>query len=281
MKWPTWDQAAIAAVLCGVVAAVLRRTRPTRLREAILPAAHELALMSTLYSLWRLARVLPLDKPSGAIARARQIDDLQQFVHLPTELSLQQFVLQYDTLARLTNWYYAVAHVPSLLITMAWLFARHRDVYPRWRNGLVIVTGFCLVIRFIRVAPPRFLPDLGYVDMASVYGMSLYGPVGTGVSDQFAAMPSIHVAWAAVVSFSIVAVSTSRWRWLFLAHIVLTMLVVSATGNHWWLDGIVAMVLLAVALLIDSRVRRFSNARMDSPPADIDPSPESIPQAAT
>ena len=56
----------------------------------------------------------------------------------------------------------------------------------------------------------------------------------------------------------IVAVSTSRWRWLFLLHVALTMMVVSATGNHWWLDGIVAIVLLAVALAIDRGARRVA-----------------------
>ena len=144
---------------------------------------------------------------------------------------------------------------------MVWLFVRHRDEYSRWRNALAILTAFCVVIRFIRVAPPRFLPDLGYIDLSTNYGWSLYGPVGTGVSDQFAAMPSIHVGWAALVSFAIVAVSTSRWRWVFLLHVVLTMLVVSATGNHWWMDGIVAIILLGLAIAIDSAVRNVARSR--------------------
>lgn len=214
--------------------------------------------MASLYSIWRLARELPLDQPSGAIERARQINQLQHNLFFPPELSLQHFVLNHDWLARLTNYYYAVAHVPALLVFLVWLFVRHRNAYPHWRNGLAILTGFCLVIRFIRVAPPRFLPDLGYVDLATRFGMSLYGPVGTGVSDQFAAMPSIHVGWAAVVSFGIVAVSTSRWRWLFLLHVMITTVAVSATGNHWWLDSIAAIALLGVALLIDTGGRRVA-----------------------
>ena len=116
-------------------------------------------------------------------------------------------------------------------------------------------TAACLVIRYVRVAPPRFLPDLGYVDLATRYGLSVYGPVGTGVSDQFAAMPSIHVGWAALVSFGIIASSTSKWKWLFASHIVITMLAVSATGNHWWLDGIAAIALVGASLRIDSWAR--------------------------
>lgn len=270
MPWPTWDQAAVTALVCGLVVVGLQPLRPSRLRAAAMPAALELTLLATLYSVWRIARELPLDQPSGAIARARDIDRFQHWLHFPSELSLQHFVLHHDWLARATNYYYAVMHVPSLLLFLVWLYVRHRDSYSRWRNGLAIVTLCCLVVRFVRVAPPRFLPDLGYIDLAGRYGMSLYGPVGTGVSDQFAAMPSIHVGWAAVVSFGIVAASTSRWRWVFLLHVVLTEIVVSATGNHWWFDGIVAVAFLGVGLLVDTAVRRFVRARrVGSSPAQI------------
>lgn len=54
---------------------------------------------------------------------------------------------------------------------------------------------------------------------------------GTGVSDQFAAMPSIHVAWAAVVVFGVISASTSHWRWVIAAHLPITILVVAAAGT--------------------------------------------------
>ena len=263
MSWPTWYEAAIAASASLVLAWALRRWRPrARWSTAIVPGAREFALVAGLYSIWRIARQLPLDHEQGAIERAYRIVDWEQRLHLPTELALQQFVLAHDWLARATNSYYALLHVPALLIFLVWLFVRHRDQYPHWRNGLVLLTACCLVIRFVRVAPPRFLPELGYIDLATRYGMDLYGPVGTGVSDQFAAMPSIHVGWAAVVSFGVFMVATSVWRWLVLLHVVVTMFVVSASGNHWWLDGVVAIVLLALCLAVDTRVRRLRARRM-------------------
>jgi len=255
MRWVTWDQAVVIAVVSGALVIVLRRLPPTRVRSSIISACTEVALLSVLYAIWRLARVLPLDQSEGAIERARDINELQQNLFFPSELSLQHFVLDHQWLAQAMNFYYAILHIPALVIFLTWLFIRHRDVYSHWRNCLGILTGACLVIRFIRVAPPRFLPDLGYVDLATRFGLSVYGPVGTGVSDQFAAMPSIHVGWAAVVSLGIVSASTSRWRWIFLGHLVLTMIAVSATGNHWWLDGIVAIALLVMALCIERRIR--------------------------
>jgi hypothetical protein len=260
-------------LISGALALGLRRFRPdARTTKALAPAALELALMAFLYAIWRIGRELPFTHEDGAIERARQIVDFQHFLHLPTELSLQRFVIDHDWLARFTNTYYAALHVPALIAFLVWMYVRQRDAYPHWRNGLVLVTAACLVIRFVRVAPPRFLPDLGYVDLSTRYGLSLYGPVGKGASDQFAAMPSIHVAWAAVVSFGIFVVVVSWVRWLFLLHVILTMLVVSASGNHWWLDGIVAILLLAGALAIDTRVRRAASRRRATadPPAVVD-----------
>ena len=252
MKWPTWSQAAIAAAISGLVALILRRSRPTRFGEIAGPAALEFAFVASLYSIWRMAKNLPLTQAEGAIDRAYDIVAVQEFLRLPSELSLQLFVLDHDWLARFSAYYYAVAHVPGIIIFLVWLYARHRDVYPHWRNALAILTAFCLFIRFVKVAPPRYLPDLGFVDVSEIYNMSVYGEAGTGVSSQFAAMPSLHVAWAAVVAFGALAASTSRWRWIGMAHLVITMLVVAATGHHWWLDGIVALGLLWIALQLDT-----------------------------
>ena len=271
MKWPTWEQAAIAAALSGIVALVLRRRKSVdELAGFTEQLTVEFALISALYAVWRVARRLPLAQDDGAIERARSIVDFQDAIYLPTELSLQQFILRHDWLGWPTTLYYAVLHVPALIAFLVWLFVFHRAHFAHWRNGLVFLTGMCLVIRFWRVAPPRFLADLGYEDLSERFGPSIYGPVGTGVSDQFAAMPSIHVGWAAVVSLGIFAVSTSRWRWFFLLHMIITIIVVSASGNHWWLDGIVAIGLLAVGLWLDTFVRSFVARRKEPAPSAND-----------
>lgn len=274
MKWPTWDQALIAAILSSLVAMAIRRHEvrrgPLTRAHFVRPLATEFALIAALYSIWRVARKLPLAQNEGAIERARQIVDVQNALFFPTELSLQEFVLRWDWLGQLTSWYYAGLHVPALLIFLVWLFARHREHFPHWRNGLVVLTAGCLFLRFVRVAPPRFLVDLGYQDLSEIYGPSIYGPVGTGVSDQFAAMPSIHVGWAAVVSFGAVAVSTSKWRWVAGLHVVITAIVVSASGHHWWLDGIVAIGLLLIGLVLDTGARRWWASRQAIPLDEVE-----------
>lgn len=263
MNWPSWQQSAAAALVSGAAVVLLRRKRPTRLTLNAMQAATEFAIIATLYSIWRMARKLPLVQADGAIERGRSIADWQDRLFLPSELTLQEFVLDHDWLARLTSLYYVGVHVPGLWVFLVWLFVRQRHAFSRWRNVLAIVTAFCLFIRFVRVAPPRFLPELGFVDVPAIYGLSPYGPVGTGVSQQFAAMPSIHVAWAAVVSVGVVAASPSRWRWLAMLHLIVTLLVVAATGHHWWADGLIIAPIMVFAMLADQYGRRLLS------PADI------------
>ena len=255
-RWPDWQQAWITTSICLAAFLVLRRLRPSRFTEVALPSLLELAVLTGLYGLWRTAKNLPLKQSDGAMERARTIVDVQNALGLPSELSLQEFVLDHDPLGWLSAAYYIGVHVPAVIAFLVWMFWRHRDQYPRWRNVLALTTAGCLFIRFWYVAPPRFLTDLGYRDLSEVYDMSVYGPIGTGVSGQFVAMPSIHVAWAAVVALGIIAASPSRWKWLFALHLPVTVLIVSATGHHWWLDGIVAIGLVGLSLVVDDIARR-------------------------
>ncbi|MCU1369641.1 MAG: inositol phosphorylceramide synthase [Ilumatobacteraceae bacterium] len=283
MPWPTWQEAATAAVVLTVLSLALRRV-DRRDARVVAAFAQEVALISFLYMLWRLARQLPLLHEEGAIERGQWIFDFQRAIHLPSELSMEQWLVKHHWLAELTVDYYATVHVPGLLCFLVWLWVRHRDQYPRWRNALAITTGFCLFIRFVRVSPPRLTPGHGFWDLSAQLGRDIYGPVGTGASDQFAAMPSIHIAWACIVAFGIWHCANSRWRFIGPLHLVLTFWAVMATANHWWLDGLVAVGLVVLALFIDDGARKVAAAwrarrsPLEQPSgAENDPDPELVP----
>jgi len=264
VPWPTWDEAALSCLAALLLARLTVLLPLGWVRGVAAPALREFSLVSGLYAVWRLARQLPFTHEAGAIDRGRAIHRLQEHLHLPSEIGVQHLVIHHGWLARLVNAYYATLHVPALVAFLVWLWVRHRAAYPHWRNGLVYVTLGCLIIRFLRVAPPRFIPELGFVDLSRSLGFDVYGDPGTGISDQYAAMPSIHVAWAAVVALGVVCVARSRWRWLFFLHLPATAFVVAATGHHWWLDGVVALLLLAAGLWGDARWRR-SRERVRTP----------------
>ena len=92
------------------------------------------------------------------------------------------------------------------------------------------------------------------IDTGLQYNQSVYGVLGRGIAGQLQAMPSIHVAWAALIGWGVWRASTSGWRWIGPAHFVITFFVVALTGNHYWLDGIVAMVLLVGARYMGEQI---------------------------
>ena len=253
--WLPWKAAlalavALAIVPLLVVFGLFARPRRRETRFA-LSFARETAVVLGLYALWQFAGTLAVLKVDGAIARARWIFHLEHDLHIPSELWLQHRVLDSSLLTQALNVFYATFHFPAMIAFLIWMFVRHRDRYPQVRNTVVIVTGAALAIQLIPVAPPRLTPGLGFVDTGALYHQSVYAAVGTPGPDQLSAMPSVHVAWALLVGLGVVLFSTSRWRGLIIAHPVLTLLAVVATGNHWWFDGIVAAWLIGLAVVVE------------------------------
>ncbi|RZV41218.1 MAG: inositol phosphorylceramide synthase [Acidimicrobiales bacterium] len=243
--WLPWDYALGLAVLLAATAYGLRH------RSAVVAAfAGEAAIVSVLYSLWQYTGALSVLGISGALERGAWLWDLERTLRLPNELSLQEALVPHSFWTQVANIYYAGAHVPAMGIFLVWLFARHRRDYRRWRNTLALVTGACLLIQLIPLAPPRLTSETGMIDTGLAYGQSVYGELGRGIAGQLQAMPSIHVAWAALIGWAVMEVSNGRWRWLGPTHFAITFVVVAVTGNHYWLDGIVAMLLLVPSRIL-------------------------------
>jgi hypothetical protein len=246
----SWPQAALlAGGLLGIGAALRSTPRTARLA----PFAVESSFIAALYALWQLVGSLAVDT-SGAYQRAAWIVRVERRWHLPNEVRAQHLISGHPLLTQLCNIYYATMHFAALFALLVWLFVRHRARYPSVRMTIILLTAACLLIQFVPVAPPRLLAGYGFVDTAQVYGQSVYAAFGSG-ADQLSAMPSVHVGWAVLVGFAAVTISRSSWRWLITLHPLLTIFVVAATANHFWLDGIVAIALLALALAAQTAAR--------------------------
>jgi hypothetical protein len=231
----------VAAVLAvGGAAAALSKREAVR---AVGAFARETAVIGVLYALWQLVSdISQTGTHADAYRRSRWIERVEHDLPLPSERSVQHLVLGHRLIVEGANLYYAAMHVTVMLIFLIWLFVRHRDQYRPVRMVMAWTTLCCLLVQVLPVAPPRMFP--GIVDTGLRYNQSVYS---NGLSiDQLSAMPSLHVAWAVLVGYYAWRVSPSRWRYLGPAHSVVTAFVVVATGNHWWLDGIVAVAILAV-----------------------------------
>jgi len=209
----------------------------------------EAALLFGLYGLWQFAASFTVMSQAGAMGRARWLWHAERVLHLPSETSVQRLFLPHPVLVQAFNLYYDILHFPVLGGCLIWLYVQHRDSYPAIRNAVALFTGASLLIQLIPVAPPRLLPGTGLVDTAARYGQSVYSWHGGFNADEFSAMPSVHVGWALIVAVAVITASHRRWRWLAAGYPALTMLVVVVTANHYWLDGIVAGLLVALVLM--------------------------------
>ena len=250
----SWPEAAVTAGSLAAAALPLRITHRPRLAVAAV-ISQECAVVLGLFALWQLAGSFAVMGPAGALARAQWIWHAERIAQLPSEASLQRLVLPHPLLVEFFNLYYAVLHFPVLICCMIWLFFRHRDHYRKLRTTLVAFTGGALLIQLIPVAPPRMLPSSGMVDTAVRYGQSVYAAHAGFDADQLSAMPSVHVGWALLVAIAVIGAAGSRWRWLALLYPVLTTLAVVVTANHFWLDGIVAALLLGAVLAAQRAAR--------------------------
>ena len=227
------------------------------------PVVRELLLVVGLFLVYKLGRQLATGHTAEALHNAGRVWHLERTLGLPGEGAVQSLLLHGDTAVRLANTYYATVHFPATAAFLVWLYLRRPGHYLWARRVLAAVTAAALVLPFtFPLAPPRMLAATGLVDTGRVYGPSVYGPpAGDHLSNQFAAMPSLHFGWALMVAVGLIAATRSRWRALWLLHPLVTLLVIVGTANHYWLDAIAATAMLGAALALIPRPPRTATAR--------------------
>lgn len=219
-------------------------------RLSVKAFALEAIMLAVLLVAYRWGRHLISGQTATAQDNADAVWRFERAIRLPDEQALQQWALSFDYVAKLSNLYYTTVHFPATVVLLVWLFVWHRHAYPRVRNELIALTAMGLVIHILYpLAPPRLASDLSMIDTMNVVGPSAYPAGHVGIANQFAAMPSLHIGWAIVVALAVARVCTGPVRWLVWLHPIITTCVVVVTANHYWLDGIVAAVLLGIAVV--------------------------------
>ena len=233
---------------------------------------------------------------SVAFEHAREIIDLQRSMGLYFEADLQQWYLDLPAmgLIRVWNVFYGLAHFVVTAGALFWLFRADKARYPRWRNTLGATTAIALVgFASYSLMPPRLLDDpgvygacqlyapeaaataepgdktvegcdrYGYVDTLAVHGgwISFDDEKAASVTNQYAAMPSMHIGWSVWSALVLLTLVRRRWiRWLVYAYPVVTLFTIIVTANHYWIDAVGGLVTLAagagVAHLIELRRSR-------------------------
>ena len=224
------------------------------------PGLREVMVLATLWFGYSASRMLADNDLGVARQRATDVLDIERMLHLNLEAWLNSALSAVPSIAVPMSFWYASLHYLVTPAVLAFIFWKHRADYRRARNGLVIGSAIGLAAYvLIPTAPPRLM-GAGYVDtlaQSAAYGWwsgHASAPAGLGgLTNELAAMPSLHVGWTVWVAWAMWRYVGRTGHVLSVLYVAGTTLVVVATGNHWLLDAIMGAVVVAIGIVVASR----------------------------
>ncbi|MER7915004.1 MULTISPECIES: phosphatase PAP2 family protein [unclassified Streptomyces] len=220
----------------------LRRPRRPRLWFEIL-------LIAMSYWLYSLIRNAVPEQKSEALRNADWIWRAEQTLGIDVERSVNHAVNSVTWLIIGMNYYYATLHFVMTVGVLVWLYRRHPGRYAAARLALFATTGGALAGYYLfPLAPPRLMRGGLFVDTVMVH--HTWGSMASGdlkhMSNQYAAMPSMHIGWSLWCGLTIFALASVPWvRVLGLLYPVATLVVIVSTANHFWLDAVGGVLCLS------------------------------------
>jgi hypothetical protein len=192
--------------------------------------------------------------------------------------------LHFKPLIIACNYFYGSLHFVVTIGVLIFLFRKYSNDYPLARNTLAIATGLALIgFTLVPLMPPRLLPShqgfQHFVDTADKYPAfwSFKRGAVAQISNQFAAMPSVHCAWALWCAIALVPRLRRRWAKILAAlYPVGTVTAIVLTANHYFIDAVAGFFVLGVGFLLARAFTRSGRSTPDGPDGSVAP-PETPP----
>ncbi|MFJ8488019.1 phosphatase PAP2 family protein [Streptomyces sp. NPDC094038] len=202
----------------------------------------EILLIAVSYWTYSLIRNAVPEQRAQALRNADWIWQAERGLGIAVEESVNHAVNSVNWLIVGMNYYYATLHFVVTLGVLVWLYRSHPGRYAAARLALFATTGVALLGYYLfPLAPPRLMNGGRFVDTVMVH--HTWGSMASGdlkhMSNQYAAMPSMHIGWSLWCGLTIFALASIPWvRLLGLLYPTATLLVIVATANHFWLDAV-------------------------------------------
>ena len=220
-----------------------------------LSAAAELATIGAGYAGYSLIRLAIRAGHQVAFTHAAELWHDERRLHLTVEPYLNHLAAAHVPLAEAAGYYYGLLHFLVTPLVLAWLYLRRPAAFGRLRSGLVLATAAANVVFWAwPAAPPRFsVPGMTDILVAHDILGAAHPRGATSLVNLYAAMPSLHVAWAAWCAAAVVTATRGRWRHLAWLYPAATTLVVLASANHFLLDVAGGLAVAGLGMLATSR----------------------------
>ena len=207
--------------------------------------------------LYETVRGIAESNPATAFSNARAIVDFEQSTGLFFEQGLQAWAMGQRVLIDMANFMYVNSHFVMTTGALVWLYLRHNDRFYFVRNMFMVAMGLALIgYVLLPTAPPRFFPELGFVDTIAYYvNVKHDSGLVALFFNPYAAVPSMHVAFALMISIPAMLVVRSRVaKVLWAGYPLLVTFVVLVTGNHWFMDAVAGAFVAGTSALVATHV---------------------------
>lgn len=231
----------------------------------------EVILVATLDLAYESIRNASKSRPEIAYRNALRIIDWQNAMRINHEKAVQDWSLNYVPVIVFSNYFYGSAYIAVTVAALVFLYRRFPDDYPLWRNTLGVGTFIGLIgFATFPLMPPRLLDTqggyevFGFIDTLVRYPTfwSFDSPTMQSISNQFAAMPSLHCGWALWGAMALWPRVRSWWaKTLTILYPVMTVYVIVATANHYFLDAIGGFAIFLVGYAVASTFTRSGRQR--------------------
>jgi hypothetical protein len=213
-----------------------------------LDAIRQLALFAGAYYLYRIVRGFVDGQAGLAFENARTLVDFERSVGLFFEPGLQAWTRGQDWLITFANFMYVNSHFIVTTTFLIWLYIARNHAFYYVRNMFMVAMLLALAGYLVYpTAPPRFLPEWGFTDTVAAWVGEGAENSANALYNPFAAVPSMHVAFALMISVPAVFLVRHRiLKMLWALYPALVTFVVMATANHFWMDAALG-ALVAVA----------------------------------
>jgi hypothetical protein len=231
----------------------------------------EIVAIVAFYMVYSAIRNANEGSTADAFANAKDLITWQKALGINHEELLQDWALHFRPLIIACNYFYGSLHFVVTAGVGIFLFRRFSNDYPLWRNALAVSTAIAL-IGFITwpLMPPRLLPEsYGFVDTLARYPTiwSFNSGAVSKISNQYAAMPSVHCAWALWCACVMVPrVRRPSMKFAFVMYPVLTVTAIVLTGNHYILDAPAGFLVLGVGYVVARTFTRAGRAPVTPKP---------------
>ncbi len=242
-----------------------------RVREILArrDAVVQLAVVVGAFAAYEAARHAMEPNWAQAFVNARRIVSAEQVLGLAWEQSLQRAFLALPDLVHALNLFYFVGHFLFTAIFFLWLYHRSREGFKSFRNAFLVATAIAVVIHWLYpTAPPR-LAGVGLEDtLLRLSGIDIGSQNTSALSNPVAAVPSLHAAYALGVGIGMIRFARSHLvRVAGAIYPPLVVLTIVVTGNHFVLDAVAGMAVLAVGFGVVRALRRRSDEKARACPA--------------